>query len=126
MNLRELAKRDAFHTVEGEQAGNTLCVLSDPAGEKWEVPMLLSDIGFSMDTEGNTIAGRTCWATYIAERVQKDGALLTPRRGWRLDWRDIDGRDQKMFVIYAEPDRTVGLTRLFLAVQLPKQEIRNE
>ncbi len=127
MNLRELAKRDAALTIEGEQAGNTACVLSAPDGKTWEVPMILSDIGYSLDTDGNTVAGRTCWATYIAERVKDDeGVELTPRRGWRLDWTDIDGREQKMFVLFAEPDRTVGWTKLFLAVQLPPQETRHE
>lgn len=120
MNLRELARRDAAVTVEGEQAGNTLCALTAPDGGAWEVPMLLSDIGYSTDTDGNTVAGRTCWATYIADRVADEGGnVLTPRRGWRLDWTDLDGHEQKMFVLYAEPDRTIGLTKLFMVVQLP-------
>lgn len=123
MNLRELAKRDAVTTIEGAQAGNTPCTLFDSAGNSWEVPMLLSDVGYSTDTDGNTVAGRTCWATYIADRVKDEGgAILTPRRGWRLDWTDIDGRAQKMFVLFAEPDRTVGWTKLFMAVQLNDKE----
>lgn len=123
MNLRELAKRDAAHTVEGEQAGNTLCALSDGRGGEWEIPMLLSDIGYSLDTDGNQVAGRTCWASYIADRVKSDeGEVLTPRRGWRLDWTDIDGKRQKMFVLFAEPDKTIGLTKLFMVAQLPKKE----
>jgi hypothetical protein len=44
--------------------------------------------------------------------------ILTPRKGWRLSWTDIDARQQEMFVIFAEPDKTVGWTRLFMAVQL--------
>lgn len=123
MNVRELAKRDAAHTVEGEQAGNTLCTLSDGRGGEWKIPMLLSDIGYSVDTDGNQIAGRTCWATYIADRVTDgNGAVLVPRKGWRLDWTDIDGKAQKMFVLFAEPDKTIGLTKLFMVVQLPKKE----
>lgn len=123
MNLRELAKRDAALTIEGAQSGNTACVLTSPAGQSWEVPMLLSDIGYSQDTDGNTVAGRTCWATYIADRVQDDGgAVLTPRNGWRLAWTDIDGRPQQMFVLFAEPDRTVGWTKLFLSVRLETVE----
>lgn len=123
MNLRELAKRDAAHTVEGGQAGNTLCLLSDGRGGEWEVPMLLSDIGYSVDTDGNQIAGRTCWASYIADRVADgNGAALVPRKGWRLSWTDIDGKRQEMFVLFAEPDKTIGLTKLFMVVQLPKKE----
>lgn len=121
MNLRDLAKRDAVHTIEGEQAGNTFCTLSDGVNT-WGIPMILSDIGYELDTDGNRVAGRTCWATYIAERVyvEINGSkkILTPRKGWRLSWTDIDARQQEMFVIFAEPDKTVGWTRLFMAVQL--------
>ena len=127
MNLRDLAKRDAALTIEGAQAGNTPCVLVSPSGQEWDVPMLLSDIGYTQDTDGNAVAGRTCWATYIADRVRDDGgAFLTPRRGWRLLWTDIDGRSQKMFVLFAEPDRTVGWTKLFLSVRLEKAEAEDE
>lgn len=127
MNLRDLAKRDAALTIEGAQSGNTPCTLVSPSGQEWEVPMLLSDIGYSQDTDGNAVAGRTCWATYIADRVLDErGAILTPRRGWRLSWTDIDGRPQKMFVLFAEPDRTVGWTKLFLSVRLEKAEAEDE
>ena len=127
MNLRDLAKRDAALTIEGAQSGKTACVLVSPSGQEWEVPMLLSDIGYTQDTDGNAVAGRTCWATYIADRVRDEGgALLTPRRGWRLSWTDIDGRSQKMFVLFAEPDRTVGWTKLFLSVRLEKAEAEDE
>lgn len=118
MNLRELANKDAAVTIEGEQAGNTLCTLSDGARE-WEVPMILSDIGHAVDTEGNRIAGRTCWATYIMNRVKsEDEKILIPRRGWRISWTDIDGNRQEMFVSFAEPDKTIGWVRLFMVVQL--------
>ena len=124
MNLRAMAKRDSVHTIEGAQAGNTICTLSDGVNE-WELPMILSDIGYEVDTDGNRVAGRTCWATYIADRLKiQDGGnekILVPRRGWRLDWVDIDGKAQHMFVVYAEPDKTIGWTRLFMVVQLTKE-----
>ncbi|MBD5437721.1 MAG: hypothetical protein HDR37_03985 [Treponema sp.] len=102
-------------------------MLVSPSGQEWEVPMLLSDIGYTQDTNGNAVAGRTCWATYIADRViDERGAILTPRHGWRLLWTDIDGRPQKMFVLFAEPDRTVGWTKLFLSVRLEKVEAEDE
>ena len=120
MNLRELAKKDAALTIEGEQAGNTLCTLSDGASE-WQIPMILSDIGYEVDTEGNRIAGRTCWATYIADRARdENGKILTPRKGWRLLWTDSDGREQIMFVQYCEPDRTLGWNRIFMTVKMER------
>ena len=81
---------------------------------------------YELDTDGNRIAGRTCWATYIADRVyvednQGNKKILVPRKGWQLTWTDIDGKPQKMFVVYAEPDKTIGWTRLFMAVQLAKE-----
>ena len=80
MNLKELAKRDAALTIEGMQAGNTECILSDGSGNSWKVKMLLGDVGFTVDSDGNKIAGRTCWATYLAERVQNsEGVELTPK-----------------------------------------------
>ena len=119
MNLRELARKDAEVTIEGGQAGNTLCHLTDPDGNEWDVKMLLSDIGYTVDLDGNRVAGRTCWATYRADRVcVKDKAgndkVKTPRKGWMLVWTDIEGKTQKMKVSFAEPDKTIGLTRLFL------------
>lgn len=127
MNLRDLAKKDAAHTIEGAQAGNTTCILSDGANA-WEVPMVLSDIGYELDTDGNRIAGRTCWATYIADRVFVEDSsgnkkVLTPRKGWQLQWADIDGKTQNMFVVFAEPDKTIGWTRLFMTVKLNKETV---
>lgn len=120
MNLRELAKKDAALTIEGEQAGNTLCTLSDGTSE-WQVPMILSDIGYELDTDGNRVAGRTCWATYIADRVKDDKeAVRTPRKGWTLEWTDIEGKEQRMFVLFCEPDKTIGWNRLFMTVRLEK------
>lgn len=119
MNLRELARRDAAVTIEGNQAGKVFGTLSSPDGMEWpDIPMLLSDIGHSYDTEGNRIAGRTCWATYVAARVADEGKILYPRKGWQLSWEDLDGKTQQMFVSFCEPDRTVGWNRLFMVVSL--------
>lgn len=119
MNLRELARRDAAVTIEGSQAGNVLATLTSLDGKEWpDVPMILSDVGYSFDTEGNKVVGRTCWATYVAERVADEGKILYPRRGWRLSWVDLDGKTQEMFVSFCEPDRTVGWNRLFMVASL--------
>ena len=81
MNLRELARRDAAVTIEGSQAGNVLATLTSLDGREWpDVPMILSDIGYSFDTEGNKVAGRTCWATYVAERVADEGKGVHRRK----------------------------------------------
>lgn len=119
MNLRELAHRDSAVTVEGAQAGTTICALFDAQGNKWEVLMLLSDIGYMVDAEGNQTAGRSCWATYVADRVKNpDLQVLYPREGWRLEWTDMGGEKQLMYVSYCMPDRTLGLNKLFMTSNL--------
>lgn len=119
MNLKELARMDAAFTIEGEQAGNTDCTLSDGGGNEWRVKMLLGDVGFSVDTDGNKIAGRTCWATYIADRVKNgEGVELTPKEGWTLSWVDVSGEEVSGTVMFSEPDRTIGLKRIFIALDL--------
>ena len=117
MNLKELAKRDAALTIEGMQAGNTECILSDGSGNSWKVKMLLGDVGFTVDSDGNKIAGRTCWATYLAERVQNsEGVELTPKEGWTLSWVDVSGEEVSGTVMFSEPDRTIGLKRIYIAL----------
>lgn len=119
MNLKELARMDAALTIEGEQAGNTDCTLSDNGGNEWRVKMLLGDVGFSVDTDGNKVAGRTCWATYIADRVKNgEGVELTPKEGWTLSWVDVSGEEVSGTVMFSEPDRTIGLKRIFIALDL--------
>ena len=119
MNLRELAHKDSAVTVEGAQAGTTICDLFDAQGNKWEVLMLLSDIGYMVDAEGNQTAGRSCWATYVADRVKNpDLQVLYPREGWRLEWTDMGGEKQLMYVSYCMPDRTLGLNKLFMTSNL--------
>ena len=119
MNLRELARRDAAVTSEGDQAGKVFATLTAPDGKEWpDIPMILSDIGYGFDSEGNRIAGRTCWATYVAARVTDQERILYPRKGWKLDWKDLEGKTQQMFVSFCEPDRTVGWNRLFMVVSL--------
>ncbi len=117
MNLKELAKRDAALTIEGMQAGNTECILSDGSGNSWKVKMLLGDVGFTVDSDGNKIAGRTCWATYLSERVQNsEGVELTPKEGWTLSWVDVSGEEVRGTVMFSEPDRTIGLKRIYIAL----------
>lgn len=118
MNLRELARKDALCIFECEQAGNTDCVLSD-GNSVWEIPMLLCDVGYEVDTDGNKVAGRSVWASYVSERVQSsNGCVLTPKKGWTLNWLDDFGRDQAMFVSFCEVDRSLGVTKLHLLARL--------
>lgn len=122
MGLRELAKKDARYTIEGAQAGNTVFTLSDLAGHSWEIPGFIGDIGYSVDTEGNRVAGRTVCASFLAERVKLDGKTITPAPNWKIVYKDLEDEEHAARVSFAEPDRTVGIMRLFLALDLEKAE----
>lgn len=122
MGLKELARKDAEHTIEGAQAGNTVFSLSDDGGHSWEITGFVGDIGYSFDTDGNQIAGRTVFASFLADRVQIDGENIVPRRGWRLSYTDIAGEKHSLFVLFAEPDKSIGIIRVYLVADLSGAE----
>lgn len=122
MGLRELARRDALKTIEGKQAGNTVFTLSDKAGHSWEITGFVGDIGYSFDTDGNKIAGRTVCAGFLASRVKIGKKVTTPAPGWKLVYRDLDGNRIESRVVFAEPDRTIGIVRVFVNLDLSEAE----
>lgn len=122
MGLRELARRDAFKTIEGKQAGNTIFSLSDKAGHSWEITGFVGDIGYSVDTKGNRVAGRTVCASFLADRVKIGGKTVSPAPGWKLVYKNLDGVTQESNVVFAEPDRTIGIVRVFLSLDMSGTE----
>lgn len=128
MGLRELAQKDAAHTIEGKQAGNTVFTLSDKAGRSWEITGFVGDIGYSVDTEGNRVAGRTVCASFLASRVKINGKTVTPAPGWKLAYRNLDGETQESNVVFAEPDRTIGVVRAYLSLDMSgtEQAVNND
>lgn len=118
MGLRELAQHDAGYTIEGVQAGNNTFTLSDLEGHSWELTGFIGDIGYSIDTEGNRVAGRTVCASFLADRVKINGKVVTPAQDWKVVWKDILDDKQSARVSFAEPDRTVGIVRLFLVLDM--------
>lgn len=121
MGLRELARRDASYAIEGAQAGNTVFTLADLAGHSWEITGFVGDIGYSVDTEGNRIAGRTVCASFLAHRVKINGEVVTPCQNWRVAYTDLEGKTQNARVAFAEPDRTVGIMRLYLTLDMDEE-----
>lgn len=122
MGLRELARRDALHTIEGTQAGNTVFSLSDNNGHSWEITGLVGDIGFAFDTEGNRVVGRTVFASFLASRVKIDNKTVSPAHGWKIAYTDINGERQEGSVLFSEPDRTIGITRVYLSLDMSGAE----
>ncbi len=122
MGLRELARRDAFHTIEGAQAGNTVFTIADLSGHSWEITGFIGDIGYSVDTEGNRIAGRTVFASFLAGRVKINDEVVTPAKNWCVTYTDLDGKTHNARVAFSEPDRTAGITRLYLTLDMDEAE----
>jgi len=43
-----------------------------------------------------------------------------------VKWTDLEGRDQKMFVSFSEPDLTLGLNRIFMTCDLAVENGGND
>ena len=118
MGLRELAQKDAAHTIEGKQAGNTVFTLSDKARHSWEITGFVGDIGYSVDTEGNRVAGRTVCASFLASRVKINGKTVTPAPGWKLVYRNLEGET----VVLAQQMHDGGDVRVYLSLDMSGTE----
>ena len=115
MGLRELAQKDAAHTIEGKQAGNTVFTLSDKAGHSWEITGFVGDIGYSVDTEGNRVAGRTVCASFLASRVKINGKTVTPAPGWKLVTGILTGKRRKAMLFLQSRTERLELFGFILA-----------
>lgn len=110
-----------LHTVESETAGNTAFLLYTPSGENvFEVCGIMGDIGYLLDVDGRDVATRTIVASYISSRVKAGEKTIEPKRGWRVTCFDLEGKEWRLFVSHALPDRTLGLTKLYLVLDLKK------
>ena len=88
----------------------------------------MGDIGYSVDTEGNRVAGRTVCASFLTSRVKINGKIVTPVPGWKLVYRNLDGETQESNVVFAEPDRTIGVVRVYLSLDMSgtKQAVNDD
>lgn len=80
----------------------------------------MGDIGYLLDVDGRDVATRTIVASYISSRVKVGEKTIEPKRGWRVTCFDLEGKEWKLFVSHALPDRTLGLTKLYLVLDLKK------
>lgn len=80
----------------------------------------MGDIGYLLDVDGRDVATRTIVASYISSRVKAGEKTIEPKRGWRVTCFDLEGKEWKLFVSHALPDRTMGLTKLYLVLDLKK------
>lgn len=114
MNLRVLAEKDLAMTLEnfGEGVEITFTDLKD---EFHKVHGRVGDIGYSYDAEGNQISARTVQATWRLSSMMEDGKYLIPGRGWSCEWKDISGKSWTAWVVKCDPDRTLGVGRIWLS-----------
>lgn len=118
MNLLELAEADLAATLEDTDGAGMEFVLVDKANAEYPVVGTFGDIGYLLNPEtGLPVQGRTIAAAY---RMSTLRALTetVPDQGWKVRVIDLAGTEQVLYVSRYEPDRTIGIARLKLAVKL--------
>ena len=78
----------------------------------------MGDIGYLLDTEGNPIAGRTVTAIFRMSDLMANDEYMQPGRGWKVIYTDMSGHEWILYVERFEPDRTLGVGRLILSLNL--------
>jgi len=118
VNIRERAARDAQNILNNSGGAGTGFYLK-PVGEaEFFITGTYGDIGYLLNTEtGEAVEGRTIEATVslfsLAEKTNKE-----PQRGWGFRCKDLSGKDIDLYVVKYEPDRTIGIGRIKLAVKI--------
>jgi hypothetical protein len=118
MGIREEAAADLSFILSDVDGPASSFVLIAPDGPEYPVAGIIGDIGFLLDQNtGVAIQGRTIEASY-ATRGLREQTEREPERGWRCKSWDLTGEEYTLFVTRYEPDRTVGVARIKLAVNL--------
>lgn len=127
MNLYALAENDLAFTLEDSQNGaGREMLLVDTDGNKTALTGSIGDIGYLLDTEGNPIAGRTITACFRMSSFVSGGDYVIPETGWHCRYTDMASHQWDLFVVRAEPDRTLGICRLVLSLNLPTVQVVGE
>ena len=120
MGLRQLAEADLAVTLTDKETGGAVdFTLLRPNGTGVILQGFVGDIGYLVDTEGNPIAGRP--ACFRMSDLVSEGEYVKPASGWRVVYFDLSGHEWILFVVRFEPDRTLGVGRLILALNLKKK-----
>lgn len=121
MNLRVLAEKDLAMTLENFGEGVEI-TFTDLKENEHKVLGRVGDIGFRYDTDGNQISTRVVQATWrLSSMVSESEQYLIPNRGWACSWVDLNGKRWNAFVTRCEPDRTLGIGRVWLSFDLEKE-----
>ena len=117
MNLRDRATKDAGKIL-ADLAGAATEFTLISNGNEYPLSGVYGDIGYLLNVAtGEAVEGRTIEAAFslasLAEKTKEE-----PRRGWGFKCVDLSGKEIKLFVVRYEPDRTIGVGRIKLAVNL--------
>ena len=114
-STRDLAAADMQEINDSEGIPYTLI---NDEGE-YPVRGIIGDIGSLLDpVSGEAIQGRSIEATVTTETLISHVAGKVPARGWRARVTGRDGKETTLFVKRNEYDRTIGLCRLTLGINL--------
>ena len=117
MNLRERAARDMQNILNDKSGAGTEFFLKPDDEAEFPITGNYGDIGYLLNTDtGEAVEGRTIEAAFsllsLAKKTDKE-----PKRGWGFRCKDLSGKDFSLFVVKYEPDYTVGIGRIKLAVK---------
>jgi hypothetical protein len=118
MNLRDRAAADSKDILEDISGAGPSFILFSKDGQQYPVAGNYGDIGYLLNpATGEPIQGRTIEAAYSMEtlRLQTE---REPEMGWRFSCYDLTGKETNLFIVRYEPDRTIGIARIKLAVNL--------
>jgi hypothetical protein len=122
--VRDLAAADLRKIIEDPNGAGTPFTLINSAGE-FPVAGTFGDIASLIDpVSGEPIQGRSIEATCAAQTIIS-AAGKVPARGWKARVTALDGTITTLFVQRNEYDRTIGLCRLALGLQLKEGENGN-
>jgi hypothetical protein len=117
MNIREIAEADLQESLEDTDGAGTSYILIDKDNQEYPVIGTFGDIGFLLNSEtGLPVQGRTITAAYRISTLRQ-ATEKTPEQGWRVRVIDLHGAEQTLHVTRYEPDRTIGIGRIKLAVK---------
>jgi len=116
MNLRGLAESDLADTLEGENGAGSPFTLIDDEKKEYSLTGTFGDIGYLLDNEtGLPVQGRTITATYRMKSLFAE-TNRPPGKGWQVKVKDFNDMEHLLHVVNYEPDRSIGIGRLKLAV----------
>jgi len=117
LNLRERAASDTANIL-GDLTGAASEFFLITKSGKYRLSGIYGDIGYLLNlSTGEAIEGRTIEATFSIASLaaQTDNE---PERGWGFECVELSGKKIKLYVVKYEPDKTIGIGRIKLAVNL--------